>query len=162
MTWCLVKYRDNFTFYLYVITELVVHMLNYVPHHHEDVWERRCMAPRILNLGTTWHHGATGIHFSKGHKDEGRAYEGVSKSFRTESITKYKLTTINTRWEATQGVMAAKLTRLTQNSDTTASSGRQLLSGGQSGLFWIHPRIVRPDSLQSKVTIGERLEFHSP
>jgi hypothetical protein len=39
-------------------------------------------------------------------------YEGVSKSFRTESITK-STTTINTRWEATQRVMAAKLTRLT-------------------------------------------------
>jgi hypothetical protein len=40
-------------------------------------------------------------------------YEGVSKSFRTESITKYMLTIINTRSEATQRVMAAKLTRLT-------------------------------------------------
>jgi hypothetical protein len=40
-------------------------------------------------------------------------YESVSKSFRTESITKYTLTTINTRWEATQRVMAVKLTRLT-------------------------------------------------
>jgi hypothetical protein len=40
-------------------------------------------------------------------------YEGVSKTFRTEPITKYKLTTINTRSEATQRVMIAKLTRLT-------------------------------------------------
>jgi hypothetical protein len=40
-------------------------------------------------------------------------YECVSRSFRTQSITKYALTTINTRWEATQSVMAAKLTRLT-------------------------------------------------
>jgi hypothetical protein len=40
-------------------------------------------------------------------------YEGVSKSFRTESITKYKPTTTNTRWEAIQRVMAAKLIRLT-------------------------------------------------
>jgi hypothetical protein len=39
-------------------------------------------------------------------------YECVSKSFRTWSITKYTLITINTRWEATQRVMAAKLTRL--------------------------------------------------
>jgi hypothetical protein len=37
----------------------------------------------------------------------------VSKSFRTESITKYILTTINTRWGATQMVMAVKLTRMT-------------------------------------------------
>jgi hypothetical protein len=41
-----------------------------------------------------------------------RLYEGVSKSFRTESITKYTLTTINTRSEATQRAMAAKLTRM--------------------------------------------------
>jgi hypothetical protein len=40
-------------------------------------------------------------------------YEGVSKSFRTESITKYMLTTINIRWEAIQRVMAGKLARLT-------------------------------------------------
>jgi hypothetical protein len=40
-------------------------------------------------------------------------YEGVSKSFRTESITKYMLTYGITHWEATQRVMAAKLTRLT-------------------------------------------------
>jgi hypothetical protein len=40
-------------------------------------------------------------------------YEGVSKSFRTESVIKYMLTTINTHWEATQRVMVAKLTRLT-------------------------------------------------
>jgi hypothetical protein len=41
------------------------------------------------------------------------AHEGVTKSFRTESITRYTLTTINTRWEAIRRVMAAKLTRLT-------------------------------------------------
>jgi hypothetical protein len=40
-------------------------------------------------------------------------YEGVSKRFRTESIMKYTLTTIDTRWEAIQRVMAAKVTRLT-------------------------------------------------
>jgi hypothetical protein len=40
-------------------------------------------------------------------------YEGVSNSSRTKSITKYTLTTINTRWEATQSVITAKLTRLT-------------------------------------------------
>jgi hypothetical protein len=40
-------------------------------------------------------------------------YEGVSKSFRTYSVTKYTLTTIYIRWEATQRIMAAKLTRLT-------------------------------------------------
>jgi hypothetical protein len=39
-------------------------------------------------------------------------YKGVSKSFRTEPIKKYALTKINSRWEAPQGVMAAKLTRL--------------------------------------------------
>jgi hypothetical protein len=40
-------------------------------------------------------------------------YEGVSKSFRTESITKYTFTVGITRWEATQRFMAANLTRLT-------------------------------------------------
>jgi hypothetical protein len=40
-------------------------------------------------------------------------YKGISKSFRTDSITKYTRTIINTRWEAKQRVMSAKLTRLT-------------------------------------------------
>jgi hypothetical protein len=40
-------------------------------------------------------------------------YEGISKSFRKESIKKYTLTFGITRSEATQRVMAAKLTRLT-------------------------------------------------
>jgi len=40
-------------------------------------------------------------------------YKGLYKSFRTESITKCTLTTINTRREATQRVSAAKLTWLT-------------------------------------------------
>jgi hypothetical protein len=44
-----------------------------------------------------------------------KEHESVFKCFRTESITKYTLTTVNTRWEATQRVMAAKLTRLTHN-----------------------------------------------
>jgi hypothetical protein len=47
------------------------------------------------------------------HKRRVRSNESVSRSFRTESITKCTLTAINTRWEATQKVMAAKLTRLT-------------------------------------------------
>jgi hypothetical protein len=50
-------------------------------------------------------------------------YEGASKSFRNESITKYTLRTINTRWEATQRVMAAKHTRLTHE---MAINGRQI------------------------------------
>jgi hypothetical protein len=74
-------------------------------------------------------------------------YEGASKSFRTQSIKKYTLTTINTRLEATQRVMAATITRLTHKvaiqlhlvaeSCTICSSG----SRGQSGNFWIHPRM---------------------
>jgi hypothetical protein len=40
-------------------------------------------------------------------------YESVSKSFRTDSITKYTLATINTCWEATKRVMAANLIRVT-------------------------------------------------
>jgi hypothetical protein len=40
-------------------------------------------------------------------------YWVVSRSFRTKSITKWTTTTINTHWEATQSVMATKVTRLT-------------------------------------------------
>jgi len=50
----------------------------------------------------------------------------VSKSFRTESITKYTRTKINTRWEATQRIMVAKLNRLIHKMAITARSGREL------------------------------------
>jgi hypothetical protein len=40
-------------------------------------------------------------------------YESASKSFRTQSISKYTPTFGTSRWEAIQRVMAAKLTRLT-------------------------------------------------
>jgi len=53
-------------------------------------------------------------------------YEGVTKSFRTESTTKYTLTIVNTGREATQRVMAAKLNRLTHKNDITVPSGREL------------------------------------
>jgi hypothetical protein len=71
-------------------------------------------------------------------------YEGVTKSFRTDSITKYTLTTINTRYEATQRVMAAKLTRLTHKIRTRLHlvigvPFAVLAPGGQSGNFWILP-----------------------
>jgi len=46
-------------------------------------------------------------------EERGQANDGVSKSFRTESITKFMLTFPITRWEARQRVMASKLTRLT-------------------------------------------------
>jgi hypothetical protein len=63
---------------------------------------------------------------------------GLSKSFRTELITKYTLTTINTCWEATQRVMAAKLTRQTHKITVPFAV---LAPGGQSWNFWIHLRI---------------------
>jgi hypothetical protein len=53
------------------------------------------------------------VYISIKRKSRSVLYEGVSNSFRTESITRYTLTTINTRWEATQRVMAAKLARMT-------------------------------------------------
>jgi hypothetical protein len=43
----------------------------------------------------------------------GELYESVSRSFRTESVTKYTLTFGITRWEAIQRVVVAKLTTLT-------------------------------------------------
>jgi hypothetical protein len=58
------------------------------------------------------HHFTDRWYSSCSRNDHNDKYEGVSKSFRTESITKYILTK-KKRWEATQRVMAAKLTRLT-------------------------------------------------
>jgi hypothetical protein len=56
---------------------------------------------------------STLYYITFGKQSRGAFYEGVSKSFRNESMKKYTLTTINTRRGATQRDMAAKLTRLT-------------------------------------------------
>jgi hypothetical protein len=45
--------------------------------------------------------------------DSSNAVRGCIQKFPNWVITKYTLTTTNTRWEATQRVMVAKLTRLT-------------------------------------------------
>jgi hypothetical protein len=54
------------------------------------------------------------------------------------------LTTINTRWEATLRVMAAKLTRLTYKIAIQLHLVAEtvLTPGDQSGNFWINPAIV--------------------
>jgi hypothetical protein len=72
-------------------------------------------------------------HTEHGRLKKRSPYEGVSKSFRADSITKYTLTYGINRWEATQSAMAAKLTRLTY----------KIAPGGPSGNLWIHPRIAR-------------------
>jgi hypothetical protein len=74
-----------------------------------------------------------------------KIYEGVSKSYQTESITKCKLTTINTSREATQRVIAAKLITLTHKIAIQLHLVRRAVPlavfapGGQFGNFWIHP-----------------------
>jgi ribosome biogenesis protein Tsr3 len=72
-------------------------------------------------------------------------YVGVRKSFRTESVMKYTLTIINTRWEATQKIMAAELTRLTHRTiqpHLVAESFTICSSRSRRPVrnFWIHPR----------------------
>jgi hypothetical protein len=77
-------------------------------------------------------------------------YEGVSKSFRTESIT-------NTR-EATQRSYGGKTHYIdSQHSDTTAPSGRELYhlqfslrAASQSGNLWIHLYMCKGNSLLKK------------
>jgi hypothetical protein len=84
-------------------------------------------------------------------------YKVIPKSFRTESITK-QTTTINTRWEAAQRVMAAKLTRLTHKiavqlhlvaeSCTICSSRfrwpvRELFDTRSHFFVWISPRVAQ-------------------
>jgi hypothetical protein len=75
-------------------------------------------------------------------------YECVTKSFRTKSITKYMLTIMNTRSEATQRVMATKLNRLTHKIAiqlhlvAESYTFAVVVPGGQSGNFWWHPRIL--------------------
>jgi hypothetical protein len=75
-------------------------------------------------------------------------HEGVSKSFRAETITKYMLTTINSRWEAKQKVMAGKLTRITHRivlglqlvaDSCTICSSR---SRRPVRKLWIHPQTL--------------------
>jgi hypothetical protein len=53
------------------------------------------------------------VHMRTRARSHTHKHRRVYPSFRTESITKYTLTTINFRWEETKRVMAVKLTRLT-------------------------------------------------
>jgi hypothetical protein len=87
MVWFFVKHRDYFTFTITSPVSVMLTKLDTIMHR-----KTLCCVLSVTKL---------------------LVYEDVSKTFRTESITKYMLTTINTRWEATQMVMAAKLTRLT-------------------------------------------------
>jgi hypothetical protein len=74
-------------------------------------------------------------------------YEGVSTSFRTESIKICSLNFGIIRSVATQRVMAAKLTRLTHKIAIQLHLVAEsctfvvLAPGGQSGNFWTHPRM---------------------
>jgi hypothetical protein len=67
----------------------------------------------IVTIHNTYIRKHTHTPHTHTHTQHTHTHKGVSKNFRTESITKYTLTTINTRWEATQRIMVAKLTRLT-------------------------------------------------
>jgi hypothetical protein len=71
-------------------------------------------------------------------------YKGVSKSFRTEPITKYTLPFGITRWEETQRVMAAKLIKLIHK--IAIQLHLVAKSGGQSGNFCNTPSYSRHDS----------------
>jgi hypothetical protein len=108
---------------------------NLLPIIHTDwtyvttYWRIRSLS-LIINLGTRSYtligvlrslkRIRTGIQWTSSNPDVGTAnvnrkyiWESISKSFRTQSITKCMLTIINTRWEAIQRVIAAKLPRLT-------------------------------------------------
>jgi hypothetical protein len=77
---------------------------------------------------------------------EARYIRGCIQNFGTESITKQTTEAINTRWEATQRVVAAKLTRLTHKIAIQLHLVAEsvlfviLAAGGQFGNLWIHPR----------------------
>jgi hypothetical protein len=71
-------------------------------HHHRHHHHHLVLGHSAACSGSNYRNGLHYFH-----------YECISKIFRTESITKYTFTTINTRWEATQRVMALILTRLT-------------------------------------------------
>jgi hypothetical protein len=75
------------------------------------------------------------------HKIHTRVYPKVSGL----SLTKYTLIFGIARWEVTERVMTAKLTRLTHKvaiqMHLVTAIPSVLSPGGQSGNFWIHPRV---------------------
>jgi hypothetical protein len=116
-------YHDQWTLYVYLIMNYVIKRNIYsaaqVTNRFMSIWVCMENSDRITSISIIHVVNTSEIH-SKicsyslriGSHICIHTYEGVSKSFRTESITKWT-TTINTHWEATQRVMAAKLTRLT-------------------------------------------------
>jgi hypothetical protein len=99
-----------------------------------------CLYPLGFHINVE---GRKVLRFSRNQRVESQG-EGVSKSFRTESITKYTLTIINTREERTQRIMETKLTRLTHKIAIQLHLVAEslpfavLAPGGQSGNFWIY------------------------
>jgi hypothetical protein len=75
----------------------------------DQQWRRLCvtcwLVRRVVNKGTTEEEWCMCIK---------TFVRGCIQKFPDWVISKYTLTTMNTRWEATQKVIAAKLTRLTQ------------------------------------------------
>jgi len=108
------------------------------------IWSKSLMKMKIL----CWIHENFGpcIRFPPAPKLHWSVYENVSKSFGTESITKYTLTIINTRREATQMVMATKFTKPAHKIAiklylvVESIPFTVLAPGGQSKNFWIHSR----------------------
>jgi hypothetical protein len=124
---------------------------------HEDGWRHFLIATFDINFALRnemIRHSCHNRHFL--------VYEGVSKSFRTESILKYTITFDITRWEATQRVMAAKLTGLIHKIAIQLH-----LVAESSGNFWIHPRIYEDlgyesvnSSLYSSLNIKSDKKWH--
>jgi hypothetical protein len=117
MAWCLVKRSDSFT--LPGANPAVLHTsssrgtclstrkTDILPSYHIVSHAGLLLLATVLS-GTELHYSWWQACVSLLDSLVQHRKEGVSKSFRTESIT-----TINTLWEATQRFMAAKLTRLT-------------------------------------------------
>jgi hypothetical protein len=77
----------------------------------------RKLIPRDLIVSRCW----------KFNTQNEEKYEGVSESYRVETITKYTLATINNHWETNTKCYGDKTHQTdSQNSDKTAPSGREL------------------------------------
>jgi hypothetical protein len=108
MAWCSVNHRD------FTLPSSTPALLTAYLKFRGFLWSSQ-VTDRTVRLGNKWRRSPSkhiNIH-SSGSSVSFGTIRGCIQKFPDWVITKYTLTTINTIWETTKRVMAAKITRLT-------------------------------------------------
>jgi hypothetical protein len=147
------KNRDNFTF------TLPFNGIHWIQHLYTcaGVYKTRNLINWALDRSCVFCLGMlifSAINLSIYVGPNSHTHEGLYISFRTESITKYTLTFGISRWEATQRVMAGKLTRLTHKIAIQLHLVTESCTICSSRSRWPVRKLLDTHSLVGQLTLG--------